>query len=76
MAYMRIARRAKHEAARAEAQTQAAKPLQEAWNGERLRCGDMVGEPSSTQRSLHPNTYSLKSVLRAAWLQIGKLRLL
>ena len=75
-AYMRMAKRARHEASRAHEQLIVSKSLADAWNAERLRCGDMVGGASSEQVGSHPNAYSLAAVLRNAWLQVGKIRLL
>lgn len=49
--------------------------LKNAWNGERLRQGDMVGphlESPEKGSKLHANMWLPSSVLRTAWLQPGK----
>ena len=45
--------------------------LQHAWNAERLRFGDKVGEPDACD-PLHPNAWDPSLVLTSAWKQIGK----
>ena len=44
--------------------------LREAWNEERLREGDKVGDG----KMHHPNQYSTRGTLTTAWRQIGNSR--
>lgn len=70
MQYLHMCKRQKREREKSLRQQQEdLEPLQHAWNQERLRAGDMVGEAGVGR---HPNAWSMQSVLRSAWLQIGK----
>ena len=75
-AYMRACKKAKGEAAKLAGEVAAAAPLQRAWSEERLRVGDHVGDASSAEQHLHPNTWSARSIVVAAWRQIGKNKVL
>jgi hypothetical protein len=47
-------------------------PLEGAWNTDRLRQGDRVGETPADEQGAHPNQWTSTSVIRTAWKQIGK----
>jgi hypothetical protein len=57
-----------------EEQEAEAAALEAAWNSERLRSGDLVGQ--SDGASLHMNQFTLTGVLKSAWLQLGKNKVL
>ena len=67
--YMRQCKEAKRLKRKIDDKQRSHESLESAWNEERLRSGDRVGEHMAKQA--HPNKFESCGVLRQAWLQHG-----
>ena len=78
--YLHACKRAKHSGKYAEQIALQQKPLEHAWNEERLRRGDRVGvatpREDGAQANAQANAYHPTGVLRECWKMIGKNRTL
>lgn len=71
MQYLLACRARRREERKREQSDTQLQPLQQGWNAERLRIGDHVGQSQGSDLK-HPNSWSIRGVLRAAWQQVGR----
>ena len=71
MNYIRSCKRIRQAQRQSDALRSEHRAIDDAWNGQRLRNGDFVGEDDRDQGTPHPNKYCSKGVIVNAYKQIG-----
>ena len=72
MAYMRECKKVRRQERVVAEHRAKSSELESAWNAERMRAGDCVGDlPADCARAPHPNQWPAASVLRAGFKQLG-----